>query len=266
MSEIKEVKSAVDVALNRIEELKEIRTLIENKKSELSVHESDLKAIKTINGVDSNEWKIKEAIINGCKEDVKKLEDKLSQLSYTKSELKPVLDELTKEFEDSLRVQQEREYHIEIGSINEETGKTNGKKVYKELLSYVQNDVEWTAKSAAGIMMLERNLLENKLWVNDKDFDGVITLRSANILVLWRSILEEMHGKGAFEAKKFLSCWANCGKGINEAVRDIQMNHESTRVLGTNLNDVESEYEISFNDIADSDAVLTTKEEIDPEI
>ena len=44
------------------------------------------------------------------------------------------------------------------------------------------------------------------------------------------------------------------------------MNHESTRVLGTNLNDVESEYEISFNDIADSDAVLTTKEEVDPEI
>lgn len=267
MSELKKVKmSAVDVALERIGELNNLRSTIESKKNEVVVHQKDLSAIETINGVNSNEWKIKKELINAVEVDLADAEKKLSELSYKKSELKPILDEVAKKFEDELRAEQEREYHIEIGSTDDETGKTNGKKVFKELMDYIQHDVEWTAKSAPGLMMLDRNMQENKPWVQAKEFDGVIILRSANVLVLWRSVLEEMHGKGSYEAKKFLTCWANCGKGITDAVREIQKLHEETRILGTNLNTIEDEFEKSEDDIPHDESQVTTAEEVSPEV
>lgn len=268
MSEkVNEVKSAVDTVLDRIKELNETRSLIETKKSEIETHKSDLNAIETINGVGSNEWKVKNEILNSAISDEQKLEDKLTTLNFKKSELKPVLDELAKEFEKTLKEEQEREYHIEIGTTDEETGKTNGKKVFKELLDYVLHDVEWTAKSAPGLMMLDRNMQENKAWVQSKDFDGVIILRSANVLVLWRSVLEDMHGKGSLEARKFLSCWANCGKAITDAVRDIQSKHETTRVLGANLNTVEDEFNKSFDDLpVEETKTETIQDEVAPEV
>lgn len=264
--EVKEVKSAIDIALDRINELNETRGLLETKNVDIENHKRELSAIETINGVDSDEWKIKKEILDSVISDSEKLSNKISELSYKKSELKPVLDDLAKEFEKELREEQEREYHIEIGTVDSETGNTNGKKIFKELLEYIQKDVEWTAKTAPGLMMLDRNMQENKPWVQSKEFDGVIVLRSANVLVLWRSVLEEMHGKGSFEAKKFLACWANCGKAITDAVRDIQLKHESTRILGANLNSVEDEYEKSVNDIPEDEVETSTKDEVAPEV
>lgn len=266
MSELKKVeKSAVDVALERIKELTDTRNLIESKRVELETHNRDLSAIETINGVASDEYKVKRELISMTTDEINKLDNKVSELSYKKSELKPVLDEVAAQFEKELKDEQEREYHIEIGSTDEETGKTNGKKVFKELMDYIQHDVEWTAKTAPGLMMLDRNMQENKPWVQSKEFDGVIILRSANVLVLWRSVLEEMHGKGSYEAKKFLGCWANCGKGITDAVREIQKHHETTRVLGANLNTIESEFNISFDDMP-TEEVDTIEDEVSPEV
>lgn len=257
--------NVIDVTLERIKELNEIRSTIESKKNEVSVHQRDLSAIETINGVNSNEWKVKNELLKSCENELVELDKKVSELSFKKSELKPVLDDVAKKFEDELRAEQEREYHIEIGSVDEETGKGNGKKVYKELLEYIQKDVEWTAKTAPGLMMLERNMLENRAWTQAKEFDNVIILRSANVLVLWRSVLEEMHGKGSFEAKKFLSTWANCGQSITEAIRDIQKQHDVSRNLGTQLNIIEDEFERSDDDLP-HDGISTTKEEVSPDV
>lgn len=267
MSELKKVEeSVVDVALERIKELTDTRNLIESKKVELESHKRDLSAIETINGVGSDEYKVKNELISMTTDEITKLEGKVSELSYKKSELKPVLDEVAAQFEKELKEEQEREYHIEIGTTDDESGKNNGKKVFKELVDYIQHDVEWTAKTAPGLMMLDRNMQENKPWVQSKEFDGVIILRSANVLVLWRSVLEEMHGKGSLEARKFLSCWTNCGKGITDAVREIQKHHETTRVLGANLNTIESEFNISFDDISSENNNETIQDEVSPEI
>ena len=58
-----------------------------------------MKSIEKINGVDSNEWKIKNDILTSAKKELEETENKVSELSFTKSELKPILDELTKQFE-----------------------------------------------------------------------------------------------------------------------------------------------------------------------
>lgn len=259
--------SVLTETLDRIKELRDTRELLEKMNGELEIHKKDLEALKTIKGEDSTEWKVKNEIVNTTNSEIGKLNEKITNLTFKKSELKPILDDLVKQFETALRNDQEREYHIEIGTVDETTGKTNGKRIFRELLEYVQKDVEWTAKTAPGLMMLDRNLVENKAWVQSKEFDGVIILRSANVLVLWKSVLEEMHGKGSFEAKKFLSCWANCGKAITDAVREINKQHETTREIGVNLNTVEDEFDKSIDDLpSDESTEMTTKEEVAPEV
>ena len=255
-----------EAVLERIKELNDVQSRLESKKAELETHNKDLAVVEKINGVGSNEWNIKNELVKFTEKDIKELEARIGGLVFKKSELKPTLDALTKEFEDAIRSEQEREYHIEIGTVDEETGKNNGKKIFNELLDYVQHDVKWTAKTSAGLMMLDRNLQENKAWVRSKEFDGVIILRSANVLVLWKGIIEDMHGKGSLDARKFLSVWANCGKGITDAVREINLNHENTRILGANLNLVNDAFDASIDDMPKDEKEVTTQEEVSPEV
>ena len=265
----------INEVITRIEELKSARQLVEQKTNEISVHEQDLNALKTIKGVDSTEYLVKKEVIEGVNKDLKELNKEVEKLKFKRSELKPYLDEITKEFEKELRSEQEREYHLEIGDIvdfendDDETIKTkqnNGRKSFKTLLDYLYHDVNWTAKTAPGLVVLVRNMEENKLWVRAKDFDNVISLRSSNILVLWRYILEEMTGKGYYDARKFLECWANVGKSISESVRDIQKLHDNVRIIGTQLNLIEDEYNLSENDIPEEEKELTIQEEVAPEV
>jgi hypothetical protein len=107
---------------------------------------------------------------------------------------------------------------------------------------------------------------ENKAWVNSKDFDNVIILRYASVLSLWRAIMEDFNGKGFFEARTFLECWANCGQSVSEAVRLIQKDNASTRQLGTDLNNVEEEFDLSEDDLPHEEDTLTTQEEVAPDV
>lgn len=264
MSEVKEVLT-VDSALARIKELNSARETVSSKRVELDSHNKDLVALETIKGVTSQEYLDKKERIAFIENELSEAETKVAELSFKKSELKPVLDELAKKFEDELRVEQEREYHIEIGT-KDDKGTNNGKKVFKQLLDYLYHDVKFTSKSAGGLMVLVRNMEENKPWVQDKNFDGVIILRSSNVLVLWRSMVEDLEGKGYYEARTFLETWANCGKSLSDAIRDIQKQHETTRILGTNLNTVEDEFDKSEDDLPKDESKPTTQEEVDPEV
>lgn len=275
-------KLDVQNVLDRIKELNKNRELIEKKVGEIEVHEKDLKGIETIKGVDSDEYKIKTEVLNSTKDELTHAQDSVKELSFKKSELKPILDELTKAFEQELKSEQEREFHIEIGprpslenqsdvdsdgNLREITKEEQnaGRKAFRKLLDYLYNDVNWTAKTAPGLMVLVRNMEENKLWTRDNEFDNVIKLRSSNVLVLWKSVLEDMTGKGYHSARAFLECWANCGKSISDTIREIQKLHELTRALGNNLNIIEDEFDKSENDLPESDE-LTTKEEVSPEV
>lgn len=260
------VINLVDETVKRIKELSQARLDVESKENELKVHERDLESIVNVLGVDSKDYLVKKNLIDIVVDSIKQSESNVERLSFKKSELKPVLDAVAEEFQNALKAEQETEYEIKLGDFDER-GYPMGRKAFTQLKTYLNERVEWTAKTAAQLMVLVSNMNENDEHVKSKSFDNVIKLRSSNVLVLYHSILENMSGKGYNTAKDFLTMWANCGQALTNAVRDVHKSHESTRELGTKLNLIEDEFDKSFDDLEPTDeCVITTKDEVAPEV
>ena len=269
--ELKNVtEEQISAAVKRVGELQKVRADIASFREELIAHQKDLANAETIFGVGSNEYELQKEHVNRTESLIEESEKKVAELSFKQSELKPVLDALTKKFEDAYRSDTVKEYHIEMApkpdKEDEPVDGSKGKKVFKQLLEYLNHNVSFTAKSAVNLMVLVRNMEENKAWVNSKEFDNVIILRSASVLSLWRCIMEDFTGKGFFEARTFLECWANCGQSVSDAVRQIQKDNAVTRQIGADLNSVEEEFNRSENDLPENENQLTTKEEVAPEV
>ena len=259
------VINLVDETVKRIKELAQARLDVESKKNELNVHERDLESIVNVLGVESKDYLVKKNLIDMTVDSIKQYENTVEKLSFKKSELKPILDAAAEEFQTALKAEQETEYDIRLGE-NDERGYPMGRKAYTQLMTYLNERVEWTAKTAAQLMVLVANMKENETHVKSKNFDNVIKLRSSNVLVLYHSILENMSGKGYNTAKDFLTLWANSGQEITNAVREVHKIHESTRELGTKLNLIEDEFDKSFDDLPKNEnEVVSTKEEVAPE-
>lgn len=255
----------VEETVKRINELAQARIDVENKKNELDVHVKDLESIANVLGIDSKDYLVKKNLIDIATDAIKQCENNVEKLSFKKSELKPILDTVAEEFQKSLMAEQETEYEITLGE-NDDKGYPVGRKSYNQLMTYLNERVEWTAKTAAQLMVLVSNMKENATHVKSKDFNNVIKLRSSNVLVLYHSILENMTGNGYYTAKDFLTMWANCGQSLTNAVREVHKAHESTRELGTKLNLIEDEFDKSFDDLPHNDGEqLSTKEEVAPE-
>ena len=259
------VINLVDMTVKRINELAQARLDVENKKNELAVHERDLESIANVLGVESKDYLVKKNLIDLAVDAIKQSENDVERLSFKKSELKPVLDAVAEEFQNALKTEQETEYEIRLGE-NDSRGYPMGRRAFTQLMTYLNERVEWTAKTAAQLMVLVANMKENEANVKSKNFDNVIKLRSSNVLVLYHSVLENMTGKGYNTAKDFLTLWANCGQEITNAVREVHKSHESTRALGTKLNLIEDEFDKSFDDLPfDEESVVSTKDEVAPE-
>jgi hypothetical protein len=258
------VINLVDETVKRIKDLAQARIDVENKKNEIAVHERDLESIVNVLGVDSKDYLVKKNLIDITSDTLKQYESNVEKLSFKKSELKPVLDMVAEEFQNALKSEQETEYEIRLGE-NDERGFPMGRRAFTQLMTYLNERVEWTAKTAAQLMVLVANMKENEPHVKSKTFDNVIKLRASNVLVLYHSILENMSGKGFNTAKDFLTMWANCGQALTNAVRDVHKVHESTRELGANLNLIEDEFDKSFDDLPHDEDVLTIKDEVAPE-
>ena len=259
------VINLVDETVKRINDLAQARLDVENKKNELNVHERDLSSIANVLGADSKDYLVKKNLIDMTADALKESESNVERLSFKKSELKPVLDAVAEEFQNALKAEQETEYEIRLGE-NDERGFPMGRRAFAQLMTYLNERVEWTAKTAAQLMVLVSNMKENETHVKSKAFGNVIKLRSSNVLVLYHSILENMSGKGYNTAKDFLTLWANSGQAITNAVRDVHKSHESTRALGTKLNLIEDEFDKSFDDLPfDEESVVSTKDEVAPE-
>lgn len=260
----------ITAAVKRVNELQKLRNDVASYKEELLAHKKDLTNAETVFGVGSNEYSIQKGHVDSTTSRIEEAEKKIAELSFKQSELKPILDALTKKFEESYKRDTMKEYHIEVAPRPEKEGDpidpTKGKKVFKQLLEYLNHNVSFTAKTAVNLMVLVRNMEENKAWVNSKEFDNVIILRSASVLSLWRAIMEDFNGKGFFEARTFLECWANCGQSISDAVREIQKDNTSTRQIGTDLNSIEDEFNLSENDIPEEETQVSTQEEVAPEV
>jgi hypothetical protein len=255
----------VEETVKRIQDLTQARLDVENKKNELTVHERDLESVVNVFGADSNQYLVKKNLIEMTTDAIKQSESNVEKLSFKKSELKPVLDVVAEEFQNALKEEQETEYEIKIGEFDER-GYPMGKKAFNQIMSYINERVEWTPKTAAQLMVLVANMKENETHVRSKNFDNVIKLRSSNVLVLYHSILENTSGKGYNTAKDFLALWANCGLELTNAVREVHKIHESTRELGAKLNLIEDEFDKSFDDLPHDEEVITTKEEVAPEV
>jgi hypothetical protein len=263
-TETKEVKLTdvqIQEFVDRINTLQKTRTEVSNFKEVLLSREKDLKDVETVYGSTSTEYEEKEALVEVARKDVDDVEKKEKELSFKQSELKPVLDALTKKFEEAYRTETSKEYHIKLAA-----KEGDGKKVFKQLLEYLYHNVSFTPKSAANLMLLVRNMEENKAWTNSKEFDDVIILKASNVINLWRFIMDDMTGKGFYEAKTFLECWVNCGQSVSDAVREIQKDNANSRQVGSNLNLVEEEFNRSENDLPHNEEKLTTKEEVDPDV
>lgn len=259
------VINLVDETVKRINDLTQARLDVENKKNELNVHERDLSSIANVLGADSKDYLVKKNLIDMTADALKESENNVERLSFKKSELKPVLDAVAEEFQNALKAEQETEYEIRLGE-NDERGFPMGRRAFTQLMTYLNERVEWTAKTAAQLMVLVANMRENEAHVKSKAFDNVIKLRASNVLVLYHSILENMSGKGFNTAKDFLTMWANCGQALTNAVREVHKVHESTRELGTKLNLIEDEFDKSFDDLLfDEESVVSIKDEVAPE-
>ena len=260
----------VTEAVKRVEELQKVRTEITSLKEELLTHQKDLANAETVFGVGSNEYVVQKGHVDGTISRIEEAEKKEVELSFKRSELKPVLDALTKKFEEAYKNDASKEYHIEVAPKPEKEDEpvdgSKGKKVFKQLLEYLNHNVSFTAKTAVNLLVLVRNMEENKAWVNSKDFDNVIILRSASVLSLWRFIMEDFNGKGFFEARTFLECWANCGQSVSDAVRQIQKDNAATRQIGTDLNNIEEEFNRSEDDLPQDEHQISTQEEVAPEV
>lgn len=250
----------ITAMVDKVKDLQNVRKELLSYNDELVSREKDVKDFETVYGKESNEYKNSLELVNYTKNKIDEVSKKIEGLSFKKSELKPVLDELTKKFEDAFKTETTKEYHIKMSA-----KKGDGKKVFKQLLEYLNHNVSFTAKTAANLMMLVKNMEENKPWVNSKDFDDVIVLRSSSVLGLWRFIMEDMTGKGFFEARTFLECWVNCGQEISNAIREIQKDNNVSREVGANLDLIENEFNRSEDDLP-KDSALTTQEEVDPDV
>ena len=257
-------------AVKRVEELKKLRLDLNKYQDELVEHQKDLTNAETVFGTSSKEYALQKGHVDNTNNLIEETQKKIEELTYKRSELKPILDGLTKKFEEAYKNDTSKEYHIEMAPKPEKEDEPikpdEGRKVFKQLLEYLNHNVSFTAKTAVNLMVLVRNMEENKAWVNSQQFDNVIILRSASVLSLWRAIMEDFNGKGFFEARKFLECWANCGQSVSDAVRQIQKDNATTRQIGTDLNAVEDEFNLSENDIPEEEAQVSTKEEVAPDV
>ena len=200
-----QVKSTVD----RVSELQKARTEINNLKEELLAHQKDLVNAEKVFGVGSSEYELQKGHVDDTQERLDEVEKKVAELSFKQSELKPVLDELTRRFEEAYKNDTVKEYHIEMAPKPEKEDEpvdgSKGKKVFKQLLDYLNHNVSFTAKTAVNLMVLVRNMEENKSWVNSKEFDNVIILRSASVLSLWRCIMEDFNVRDSLRQEHSLS-------------------------------------------------------------
>ncbi len=260
----------ISTVVKRVEELQNLRSELASLNEELVAHQKDLANAETIFGTGSKEYELQVGHVDLNLSRIEETKKKIEELTFKRSELKPVLDALAKKFEDAYRNDTIREYHIEMAPKPEKEDEpidpSKGKKVFKQLLEYLNHNVSFTAKTAVNLMVLVRNMEENKAWVNSKEFDNVIILRSASVLSLWKSIMEDFNGKGFYEARTFLECWANCGQSISDAVRQIQKDNVSTRQIGTDLNSVEEEFDRSEDDLPKDETQISTQEEVAPEV
>ena len=147
----------------------------------------------------------------------------VEQLKTRESELDQINENLIKEM-------QEREYPVDFKT----------KKVFDKLLKFLEKDAPWGHTTATGLIMLYHNLREAKELVKEKDFKGLIPIRSTSVTILWQMVTK-MTGSGVYEAKAFVELMANVGESLSNAMQASQDDNQALRDNHSELAKVQQE-------------------------
>jgi len=164
------------------------------------------------------------------KEETKVVEMATEETPQTLEQLKAREAELDKINEDLIKEMQEREYEIDFKT----------KKVFDRLLKFLEKDAPWGHTTATGLIMLYHNLREAKEIVKDKEFKGLIPVRSTSVTILWQMVTK-MTGSGFYEAKTFVELMANVGESLSAAVQKVQEDNQALRDNHSELAKVQQE-------------------------
>lgn len=156
------------------------------------------------------------------KEETKVVEMSTEETPMTKEQLTQRVEELEAKNETLVKEMQERTYEVDFKS----------KKVFDKLLKFLEKDAPWGHTTATGLIMLYHNLREQKEVVKDKEWNGIIEIRSASVTILWQMVTK-MSGNGFFEAKAFVELMANVGESLSNAVQAV--NDDNTELRETHM-------------------------------
>ncbi len=164
------------------------------------------------------------------KEETKVVEMTTEEAPQTLEQLKAKEAELDKINENLIKEMQEREYEVDFKT----------KKVFDKLLKFLEKDAPWGHTTATGLIMLYHNLRESKERVKDKEFNGIIAVRSTSVTILWQMVTK-MTGTGFYEAKSFVELMANVGESLSNAVQSVQSDNQALRDNHSELAKVQQE-------------------------
>jgi len=164
------------------------------------------------------------------KEETKVVEMTTEKTPQTLEQLKAKESELDQINEDLIKEMQVREYEIDFKT----------KKVFDKLLKFLEKDAPWGHTTATGLIMLYHNLREAKEVVKDKDFKGLVPVRSTSVTILWQMVTK-MTVNGFYEAKSFVELMANVGESLSTAVQKVQEDNQALRDNHAELAKVQQE-------------------------
>ncbi len=172
-----------------------------------------------------------------------------------KSELLAEQNELFELNESLLKEMQEREYTVDLKT----------KKIFDSLLKFLEKDAPWGHTTATGLIMLYHNLREQKEVTKDKEWDGAIKLRSANVTIMW-SMVTKMTGKGFYEAKSFVELMAVCGESLSKAVQAAHNDNAKLRENHHRLSQLDDLLASGnyVNDVTEETSSPSIADEVDP--
>ena len=175
------------------------------------------------------------------------------------SEIIAAKEAALKKNEDLVKDLQSREYEIDF---------SKNTKIFKGLLKFLEKDAPWGHTTATGLVMLYANLKEQSKTVQDKEWSGKVTLRSANVTILW-TMITQMKGQGFFQARSFIELMAQIGAEVsnvvqkvhhdNQALRD---NHAILNELDEAVNDPNVILDVEIN--KDEEGKVNLADEVDP--
>lgn len=176
--------------------------------------------------------------------------------STVTQELKSVLiakqKELNAKVESLLTEIQKKEYIVEIGT----------KKLFNQLMKFLEKDAKWNNSTAAGLIMLYSNMKEQHQLI-PHEWDGNIKLRSSSVIVFW-SMLSKMEGSGFYEARSFVELMAACGKSLTDAVNKTNKETDVLRELHSELSVIDDKLASGNYEDDGADEDMSLKEHVDP--